>query len=223
MQTTRYYKNQQVQQPNTSYVRQSNQMDRARRHAVGVSAVLMVVMLTIAVVFTTLIVSQGKRGGAPGNINTPPPGGEEVMAPIVFALPFNVAFDVVKGYSETELQWNETAGQWQGHRAVKIAVGQGTPVLATYAGSITNVIHDSLEGTIVEITHRDGLMTRYMGLDSTLNVKRGDSVVRGQQIGKVGGRPIDHKDGPHVKLEVLHNGKKVNPADYIPNLDSGNK
>lgn len=222
---TRYYKNPQVQreQANTTSVRNSSQMEKARRQAVGVSAVLMVVMLTIAVVFTAIALNSGKSGRGPADIITPPPGGDEVMAPIVFALPFDVSFDILKGYSETDLQWNETAEQWQGHRAITIAVGQGTPVLATYAGTITNIVNDSLEGTMVEITHRDGLKTRYTGLASNVNVRRGDSVQRGQQIGTVAGRPVDHKDGPHVKLEVLLNGKKVNPADYIPNLDSANK
>jgi len=182
----------------------------------------MLVMLTLAVTVTALAVAPGSPN-RPGD-NTGPPGpGEEVGGPIVFAMPFNVSFDIIKGYSETDLQWNETAGQWQGHRAIKIAVGQGTPVLATYAGTITNIVNDSLEGTIVEITHRDGVVTRYMGLASNVNVQRNQVVQRGQQIGVVGGRPIDHKDGPHVKLEVLKDGKKVNPADFIPNLDGGNK
>jgi murein DD-endopeptidase MepM/ murein hydrolase activator NlpD len=197
-------------------------MERARRNALGVGAALMFIMLTLAVVVTTVALNTGRRPGQePGPGEEPP--GEPVTAPIVFALPFNVEFELIKGYSETELQWNETAGQWQGHRAIKIAVGKGTPVLATYAGTITNVVNDALEGTIVEITHRDGVMTRYMGLGPNLNVNRGDSVQRGQQIGVVGERPIDRKDGPHVKLEVLKDGRKVNPADFIPNLDSANK
>lgn len=203
-------------------VRRSSQMERARRHAIGVSAALMVLMLTLAVVFTTLAINMGRK--PKGNAGPGDEGpGDEVQAPIVFVLPVSGEYDIIVGYSETELQWNETAGQWQGHRAVKIAVGKGTAVLATYAGTITNVVNDSLEGTIVEITHRDGIMTRYLGLDSNLNVRRGDTVQRGQQIGVVGDRPVDRKDGPHVKIEVLKDGKKVNPADYIPNLGSGNK
>jgi len=193
-------------------------MERNRRQAVGISAVLMLFMLTLAVTITTLALNPWRPTEGPKD-----PPGNEVGTPIVFAMPFNVAFDIIKGYSETDLQWNETAGQWQGHRAIKIAVGRGTPVLATYAGTITSITNDSLEGTIIEITHRDGVVTRYMGLDSNVNVQRGAIVQRGQQIGTVGGRPIDHKDGPHVKLEVLKDGKKVNPADFIPNLDGGNK
>jgi len=189
-------------------------MERARRQAVGISAVLMLMMLTLAVTITTLALN-------PWRPNDKPP--EEVGVPLVFSMPLNVQFDLIKGYSETDLQWNETAGQWQGHRAVKLAVGKGTPVLATYTGTITNIVNDSLEGTIIEITHRDGVVTRYMGLDPSVSVQRNSVVQKGQQIGTVGGRPVDHKDGPHVKLEVLKDGKKVNPADYIPNLDGGNK
>ena len=203
----------------TPSARRSTQMERARRHAIGVSAALMVAMLTIAVVFTSLAINSGRRprGGdqSPGD-ETP------VWVPIVFTMPVSGEFDIIRYFSD-ELQWNETAGGWTGHRAVTIAVGQGTPVLATYAGTITNIINDSLEGTIIEITHRDGVVTKYMGLASNVNVARGATVQRGQQIGVVGGRPVDHKDGPHVKIEVFKDGVKVNPADYIPNLDSGNK
>jgi len=223
MQQTRNYRNSQAPQQNSSYtVRQSTQMERAKRHAIGVSAVLMVLMLTLAVVFTTLVVNQGRRGGPPANLIPDPPG-DEVTAPIVFGSPFNVAFTIISGYSGNDLQWNETAGGWQGQRAVRIAVGQGTPVLATYSGTITSVVNDSLDGTIIEITHRDGMVTRFMGLDSNVNVRRGDSVQRGQQIGVVGGRAIDHRDGPHVRIEVTKDGQRVNPADFIPNLGGENK
>jgi len=215
---TRKYTNPQQQ---TATVRQSTQMERSRRNAIGVSAVLMVMMLTLAVVFTTLAINTGGRTS--GDIDLGPD--EPVWVPVVMSIPFGstVSFDIIKGYSETELQWNETAGGWGGNRSVKIAVGAGTPVLATYDGTITNIVNDALEGTIVEITHRDGLVTRYLGLSSNLNVTRGQTVTRGQQIGTVSGRPVDHKDGAHVKLEVLQNGRKVNPGDFIPNLDSSNK
>jgi len=204
-------------------------MERARKQAVGISAVLMVLMLGLAVLFTTLAINAGNRGGGgegpPINIGPgePPGPGEPVWTPIVFVMPISGEYEIIRNYSDSELQWNETAGGWGGQKSITIAVGKGTPVLATYEGTITNVVHDALEGTIIEITHRDGVMTRYLGLDSNLNVKRNDTVQRGQQIGTVGGRPVDHKDGPHVKVEVLLNGKKVNPADYIPNLDGGNK
>jgi stage II sporulation protein Q len=193
-------------------------MERTRKQAVGVSAVLMVMMLTLAVLFTTLAVNSGRKQPLEKAPDT-----QEVQTQIVFGMPFNVPFDVIKGFDANELQLNVTSGQWTGNKSVKIAVGRGTPVLATYGGTITRVTNDSLEGTIVEITHRDGLVTRYLGLDSNLSVKRGDTVTRGQPIGTVSGRPVDNKDGPHVKLEVLRNNEKVNPADYIPNLDGGNK
>jgi len=205
----------------TAAVRQSTQMERARKQAIGVSAVLMVVMLALAVTFTTLAINSGKKGGpgAPADLGP----GEEVWTPVVMAIPIGGQYSIITGYDAGELQWNETAGGWTGNKSVKIAAGKGTAVLATYAGTITSIVTDVLEGTIVEITHRDGLVTRYLGLDSNILVKRGDSVQKGQQIGTVGNRPVDHKDGPHVKLEVLQqqeNGKfaKVNPADYIPNL-----
>jgi len=195
-------------------------MEKARRQAVGISAVLMVIMLGLAVTFTTLAINAGRGGG---NLNIDDGPGDQVSTAVVMGVPISGAYEILQGYDENELQWNETAGGWTGNKSVKIVVGRGTPVLATYAGTITNIVNDSLEGTIVEITHRDGLMTRYLGLSSNVNVKKGDTVEKGWQIGSVGTRPVDNKDGPHVKLEVLKDGKKINPADFIPNLFPGDK
>ena len=216
-------------QPNSAApVRQSTQMERARRQAVGVSAVLMVLMLALAVTFTTLAINSG-RGGVGGGDPLDQGPGDEVWTPIVMTVPVSGAYQIITEYNDGALQWNETAGGWGGFLSVKIAVGKDTAVLATYEGTVSAVTNDALEGTIVEITHRDGMMTRYSGLAANLTVRRGDTVQKGQQIGTVGNRPIDHKDGPHVKLEVLqfNDAKqkfvKVNPADYIPNLFPDNK
>ena len=92
----------------------------------------------------------------------------------------------------------------------------GTAVVATYAGTVTEVSSSPTYGTCVKIQHKDGLMTVYCGLDSAVEVKKGDYVEKGQRIGKFGDTlKLEAKDGPTLRIEVFKDGKKVNPADYI--------
>ena len=52
----------------------------------------------------------------------------------------------------------------------------------------------------------------YAHLDA-LDVKPGDVVVSGQQIGRLGS--TGKATGPHVHVEVLQHGKRVDPASVI--------
>jgi murein DD-endopeptidase MepM/ murein hydrolase activator NlpD len=65
---------------------------------------------------------------------------------------------------------------------------------------------------MVIIDHGLGRVTKYGHL-SCLEVKRGESVVRGQKIGRLGN--TWRSTGPHLHYEVVINGKAVNPMDYL--------
>ena len=63
-----------------------------------------------------------------------------------------------------------------------------------------------------EINHGNGYVTRYAHNESN-EVKVGDIVTRGQVIAKMGSS--GRSTGPHVHLEVLENGKAVDPQQYM--------
>ena len=67
-------------------------------------------------------------------------------------------------------------------------------------------------GNMVEVTHEDyngkTLVTRYAHL-SSIDVKPGDSVNYGKQIGATGS--TGNVTGPHLHLEVILNGRRTNP------------
>ena len=65
---------------------------------------------------------------------------------------------------------------------------------------------------MVEINHGNGYVTRY-GHNSEHLVEVGEAVKKGQVIAKMG--TSGRSTGPHVHLEVLHNGKHVDPAKFI--------
>ena len=64
----------------------------------------------------------------------------------------------------------------------------------------------------VEITHGNGIVTRYAHL-SKWNVKKGQRVTRGYVIGYVGN--TGRSTGSHLHYEVYKDGKAVNPMRYV--------
>ncbi len=67
-------------------------------------------------------------------------------------------------------------------------------------------------GNVVEITHRGGITTRYAHA-SRLLVEVGDRVRAGEVIARAGA--TGRATGPHVHLEVLVEGRAVDPTPYL--------
>jgi len=98
------------------------------------------------------------------------------------------------------------------HKGIDISAPTGTPIMAPAAGTITFAKWFSTYGKTVEITHGNGLKTRFAHM-SSIDVEVGDTVKRGDPVGKVGntGRSV----APHLHYEVHKNGRPVNPMFYI--------
>ncbi|MBI3900213.1 MAG: peptidoglycan DD-metalloendopeptidase family protein [Gammaproteobacteria bacterium] len=103
-------------------------------------------------------------------------------------------------------------GQIAYHEGVDIASKLGSSVRAMADGVVVYAGERSGYGNVVEITHGDGLITRYAHAMTVL-VKVGDKVQRGMPIARVGSS--GRSTGPHIHLEVLKNGRAVNPAQYL--------
>ena len=98
------------------------------------------------------------------------------------------------------------------HKGLDFAGTLGEPVLAVAAGVVTWAGERSGYGTMVEINHGNGYITRYAHNESTM-VSVGQTVTRGQQIALMGS--TGHSTGPHVHFEVLRNGKQVDPLTFV--------
>ncbi|MER3456650.1 MAG: peptidase M23, partial [candidate division GAL15 bacterium] len=68
-------------------------------------------------------------------------------------------------------------------------------------------------GLVVVVDHGDGMETWY-GHASSLSVRVGQWVERGQVLGRVG--CTGACTGPHVHFEVRFRGQPVNPLRYLP-------
>ncbi|MGQ9555163.1 MAG: peptidoglycan DD-metalloendopeptidase family protein [Anaerolineae bacterium] len=107
-----------------------------------------------------------------------------------------------------------TQGYRSYHQAVDIYQPTGTPVVAADDGTVvlTSWLRYSY-GYHVIIDHGDGVQTLYAHL-SVIEVEVGQTVSKGQEIGKVGitGRVT----GPHLHFEVIEGGVRRNPFNYLP-------
>ena len=143
--------------------------------------------------------------------------GEEtvVVSTGTFVVPIQNA-TIAKDYSASELQYNNTLKQWEIHKAIDFVATDDFNVYAVGNGTVSNVYTNYLEGTVVEITHNDGLVSVYRSLNKDVAVKVGDKVVAGDKIGSVAETmAAEMKNGAHLHFEMLKNGKKVNPNDYL--------
>lgn len=111
------------------------------------------------------------------------------------------------------------------HQALDIAAPAGSPVLAADEGTVTTVQGwdgskdtegNQSYGHMVQIQHPDGNSTLYAHL-SEINVKQGQTVQRGQQIGRVGA--TGNADGAHLHFEVLTSKGKADPYPYLTGIE----
>jgi len=99
------------------------------------------------------------------------------------------------------------------HNGVDIKGKTGAAVTAPAAGSVITVkLGDGANGNVLEIDHGGGLVTRYTHLKSVA-VTIGQSVKPGQIVARVG--KTGRSTGPHLHLQVLRNGKDINPAEVF--------
>ncbi|HWA19668.1 MAG TPA: M23 family metallopeptidase [Devosia sp.] len=98
------------------------------------------------------------------------------------------------------------------HSGIDFAAPWGSTVLAAGYGKVTFVGQMSGYGNVVEITHSNGLVTRYGHLSSFI-VKEGAIVSTGTPIAKVGS--TGRSTGPHLHFEVRRDDNAVDPARYL--------
>ena len=105
-------------------------------------------------------------------------------------------------------------GQLKGHHFGLDFDGKvGDPVWASNDGVVVLASDDFFfVGNAVFIDHGDHLFTMYFHM-SKLMVKTGDTVIRGQQLGLVGG--TGRVTGPHIHFAVKYAGVYIDPVDWL--------
>ena len=99
------------------------------------------------------------------------------------------------------------------HTGIDFTAKKGTPIQSTGAGRVKKVIKkNSGYGYYVVIDHGFGYESLYAHMQR-IDVKIGEKVVRGQQIGTVGS--TGRSTAPHCHYEVIYQGKKIDPINYV--------
>jgi hypothetical protein len=100
------------------------------------------------------------------------------------------------------------------HSGIDIDGDEGAPVYAADNGVVVYAGWNNWGyGNVVVINHGNGWQTLYAHL-SVINVGCGQSVYQTNIIGAVGN--TGKSSGPHLHFEMMYNGTKVNPHDYLP-------
>jgi LysM repeat protein len=147
------------------------------------------------------------------NVKTPrpPTGGSNVRGPSVYR-GGTFLWPVVGGGNYISQYFH------YGHYAIDIAADYGSKVRAAAAGTVIFAgWKNNGGGYQVWIAHGSGLYTTYNHM-SAITVGRGQSVSRGQQVGRIG--QSGNATGPHLHFEVWRGmvwdgGRRVNPLAYL--------
>ena len=98
------------------------------------------------------------------------------------------------------------------HEGIDIANSYGTPIYASDGGTVTHSGWLGGYGYLVIIDHGNGYQT-YYGHNSSLLVKVGDHVYKGQQIARMGSTGVS--SGNHCDFRIKLNGTFLNPMNFL--------
>ena len=100
-------------------------------------------------------------------------------------------------------------GYTKKHTGTDFAAKEGTPIMASGTGIITQAKWCGGGGNCIKIKHNSTYKTVYAHMKSfSKGIKVGKKVRQGQIIGYVGSTGMS--TGPHLHYEVIFNGKKIN-------------
>lgn len=108
----------------------------------------------------------------------------------------------------------DTISRTASHNGHDWAVNTGTKVRAAAEGVVELAYFSESYGYNILINHNNGFKTRYAHL-SEVKVSKGEKVEQSQVIALSGSTGFS--TGPHLHFEVVKDGKRVNPIEYVSN------
>ena len=101
----------------------------------------------------------------------------------------------------------------RGHYGIDIVVKDGTPVYASAGGFVVFSGYTNNYGNIIILNHSDDYLSIYKHCSVILKKER-EFVKQGELIAQSGNSGLA-TTGPHLHLEIWHNGKPVNPETLL--------
>lgn len=203
-----------------------NNPTKNRKKLITYYIILGACILLIAAVTVTVIFAVGgdnsfeiDNGGQTdvdeddGNDDEDDDDGEDASSAYEFITPVS-QMNVINDYT---FYYNKTLDCYHYHTGLDMSAEAGTDVMACLDGTVESItVGDLLDGTKIVLSHADGVKTSYYFVDAAEDLKVGDTVSRGDVIGKIA-QPTgsEYKDGAHLHFEVSKNGEVVDPNDYL--------
>ena len=110
--------------------------------------------------------------------------------------------------------FGDTISRTASHNGHDWAVNTGTKVRAAAEGVVELAYFSESYGYNILINHNNGFKTRYAHL-LEVKVSKGEKVEQSQVIALSGSTGFS--TGPHLHFEVVKDGKRVNPIEYVSN------
>lgn len=140
---------------------------------------------------------------------------KKVEEKLVFSVPLDG--EIQKMYSTDKVIYSKTLGQWKTHDGLDISASNSSTVNAIERGVVDDIYNDSFLGMTIVIEHISGYKSQYSNLDEDVFVSIGESVVKGQKIGKVGNTSVgEYLDDAHLHFMLFLNDESIDPT-YIYN------
>lgn len=156
---------------------------------------------------------------SPAPTPTPRPASVEVtIEPAETQEPFIFPCEGEMGmpFAVEALLYSETLQEYRTHEGVDFLGEEGDPVRAAEEGTVTRVWEDPLMGNCIEITHREGYITRYCSLATPGLVETDAKVARGQVLGTMGtSAAIECGEGPHLHFELWQLQEPLDPIKFL--------
>ena len=141
--------------------------------------------------------------------------------PVATVTPANVKEEALSDSANPEFRWPARGRVIQGFKSgsndgINISLPEGTPVKAAEAGVVVYAGNELKGyGNLVLIKHPNGFVSAYAN-NGDLDVKRGDSVKRGQTLAKSG--QSGNVSSPQLHFELRKGSTPVDPTGFLAGL-----
>jgi murein DD-endopeptidase MepM/ murein hydrolase activator NlpD len=98
------------------------------------------------------------------------------------------------------------------HTGIDLVVPENTEVFSCGSGKVIEAAYNRINGNYIIIDHKNKYQSYYGHLSSVF-VKHGDKVIKGQIIGLSGNTGLS--TGPHIHFQISFDGKSINPLTII--------
>ena len=107
-------------------------------------------------------------------------------------------------------------GDYRTHNGIDIECETGAQVSSFGNGTVEKVYNDELYGNCVVISHKDGVVSVYKGLDRGITLTEGAEIKVGDVIGACGNTNItESEEASHIHFEVMKDGEYFDPLTMM--------